>query len=142
LKCPCCAGQGRLFSAGELPGLFIQRVRLAKGLSLKRLSRLTGIHYTSISQIENGKENAGPERLRRIAEALEIPEDELASGELPGRRLWRMRVMARHSQSEAAQALNLARETVSALENGRKAVTNYYSAIYARTYGSHSAQHS
>lgn len=54
-----------------------QRTRLA--LSLKELSKKTGIAVSYLSEIESGKKYPKPEKLIRLAEALEVDYDTLVS---------------------------------------------------------------
>ncbi len=53
--------------------------RLAKGLTLKQLSELSGVHYMKIHQIESGKikpENVTLKNAIKLAKALDCsPED-------------------------------------------------------------------
>jgi len=53
-------------SVGEM----IRETRTARGVSLRQLAEQTGIHFSQLSKIENGKGFAGKGALRRIAEEL------------------------------------------------------------------------
>jgi len=55
-------------------GIAIKIVRTELGLSQERLSQLTGLSQTSISQIENGVKSPTKKSLSKICKALEIPE--------------------------------------------------------------------
>ncbi len=52
-------------------GAELKAIRKAKGISLRALAEEVGIHYASLSKIENGRESCGPDTLSKIAEALD-----------------------------------------------------------------------
>ncbi|HIE95458.1 MAG TPA: XRE family transcriptional regulator [Planctomycetes bacterium] len=54
---------------GEI-GQKLRDLRKSRGITLRALAKEVGIHFSSISNIENGKERCGEETLTRIAEAL------------------------------------------------------------------------
>lgn len=58
-------------------GDIVRRRRTDLGLSLRDLERLTGIHRGPLSEVENGQRVLSGERLRRLADALELPLTEL-----------------------------------------------------------------
>jgi transcriptional regulator with XRE-family HTH domain len=57
--------------------LNLRRIRKARGLSLTQVTVKTGIDPSSLSRIERGIIPSGPGWRRRIAEAFELPEEEL-----------------------------------------------------------------
>jgi hypothetical protein len=54
----------------------LRAIRMAKGYSVEHLALTCGLAISEIVDIENGKD-ADPTRLRRIAQALQLPEDAL-----------------------------------------------------------------
>lgn len=50
--------------------------RLLKGLSIKSLAELVGVHPSTISRIEAGQFQK-PETIKKIAQALEVPMEDL-----------------------------------------------------------------
>lgn len=60
-------------------GLKIRAIRKSKKLSQEKLAELSEIHFTHISDIENGKTNASVHSLYAIASALKVPYSELVS---------------------------------------------------------------
>lgn len=50
----------------------IRELRNEKGLSIRQLADLSGIHYPNLSAIENGKYNARLDTLQKLAEGLNI----------------------------------------------------------------------
>jgi len=57
--------------------LNLRRIRKARGLSLTQVTVKTGIDPASLSRIERGIIPCGPGWRHRIAEAFELPEEEL-----------------------------------------------------------------
>ena len=55
-----------MLSKEEL-GLYLKRCRDTKDLSLREVDKLTGISYTHLNMIENGKRNVTPALLRTLA---------------------------------------------------------------------------
>ncbi len=55
-------------------GLAIKKIRTEKDISQKELSKLTKISPTSLSLIENGVKRPSTKNLKKICDALEIPE--------------------------------------------------------------------
>jgi repressor LexA len=51
-------------------GETLQRLRKARGISLRELAPRVGIHFTHLSHIENGRQPCGRETLIRLAEEL------------------------------------------------------------------------
>lgn len=56
-------------------GPALREIRKGKGISLRALAKEVGIHFASLSNIENDKESIGQETLERIAEALDADVD-------------------------------------------------------------------
>jgi transcriptional regulator with XRE-family HTH domain len=52
-------------------------VRMEKGVTLSELSDQTGINRNTLNGIERARTNPRPDEVKRIAKALEIPEDRL-----------------------------------------------------------------
>ena len=55
-------------------GLAIKKIRTEKSVSQKELSKRTNISTTSLSQIEQGVKRPSAKNLKKICDALEIPE--------------------------------------------------------------------
>lgn len=70
----------------ERTGQRIKERRIARGLSQAALSRLTGIHSSTLSHIEGGFVKPWPGYLSRIAQALgtTVTELEVAQAATPG----------------------------------------------------------
>jgi XRE family transcriptional regulator, fatty acid utilization regulator len=60
-------------------GLKLKQVRTAKDLSLFKLSKLTGLSKSYLNEIEKGKKYPKTDKIVLLAEALEIPYDEIVS---------------------------------------------------------------
>ena len=60
-------------------GLKLKQVRTAKDLSLFKLSKLTGLSKSYLNEIEKGKKYPKTDKIILLAEALEIPYDEIVS---------------------------------------------------------------
>jgi len=56
-------------------GTIICQARRAKAMSQRTLATAARIHQCDLSQIENGETSIGPDRAKRIAEALNINPD-------------------------------------------------------------------
>jgi transcriptional regulator with XRE-family HTH domain len=54
------------------PSRAIRDVRIAKGLSLRALSSLAGLPYSTLSKLENGKMTLTYDKLIRLAQALNV----------------------------------------------------------------------
>lgn len=65
-------------TAIEAIGSIIRELRLSKGISLHKLSRITGIEYSQLSKIERGKVNAGIYTVYVIVKGLELPKEVIA----------------------------------------------------------------
>jgi transcriptional regulator with XRE-family HTH domain len=59
-------------------GAAIRKARKGQGLSIEDLAAKSGVHWTSISVIENGKRNPGWEAVVDLARGLEMDIAELA----------------------------------------------------------------
>jgi len=53
-------------------GSNLRRIRLSRNLSQMKLSELSDIHYTYISQIENGRKSISLIKIYDLAKALEV----------------------------------------------------------------------
>jgi len=65
---------GRILTLGE----FFRHRRLEKGLSLRKLAKLSGVYFSTLSRIERGR-NKHPE-LRTVAaiiQVLDIPHEDV-----------------------------------------------------------------
>ena len=60
-------------------GLKLKQVRAYKDLSLFKLSKLTGLSKSYLNEIEKGKKYPKTDKIILLAEALEIPYDEIVS---------------------------------------------------------------
>jgi transcriptional regulator with XRE-family HTH domain len=65
----------------KVDGKRLKQLRRERALSLRDLSRMTGIAHDSISQLETGKRNAQPRTIRKLAEALGEQPKELMKGD-------------------------------------------------------------
>lgn len=63
--------------SAKLVGTVIQRLRKAKGMSQEVLSGLAGLDRTHYSKIERGLRSPTIDTLFKIAQALDIPPNEL-----------------------------------------------------------------
>lgn len=61
--------------------IFIEKVRLEKGLSLSELARMSGVAKSHISNIESGEKYPTLPTLCKIAKALDVPAASLFSCE-------------------------------------------------------------
>ncbi len=66
-------------------GLKLRQYREAQGLSLRDLAERSGLSISYLSEIEHGKKYPKPQKLLRLAEALNISFDELVSLKLDAR---------------------------------------------------------
>lgn len=60
-----------------MPQNRIREVRMQKGLSLRKLAKITGIPLMPLSYLERGMWPHWPGYIKRIAEALGVSEEEL-----------------------------------------------------------------
>jgi hypothetical protein len=58
-------------------GAIIRELRQSRGISIHKLSRITGIEYSQLSKIERGKVNAGIYTVYVIIKGLELPKEVL-----------------------------------------------------------------
>ena len=63
-------------------GLKVKQLRTAKQLSFKDLSQKTGVSVSYINEIEKGKKYPKEDKLKALADALEVDVEELTSPEL------------------------------------------------------------
>lgn len=54
----------------EQIGAELQTIRVQRGLTVRELGELSGLAFTTISKIENGKYNVSVDILGKVAEAL------------------------------------------------------------------------
>lgn len=59
-------------------GFAIRELRVSRELSIEDLASGAGIHWTSVSRIENGRQNPTWDAVARIAAALEVEMSDLA----------------------------------------------------------------
>jgi transcriptional regulator with XRE-family HTH domain len=55
----------------------LRRLRRARALSQRDLSRITGLAFDTISRLETGKQQAQPKTIRRLAGTLGVEPREL-----------------------------------------------------------------
>lgn len=72
---------GTMASSHETIGSRIARIRRASGLQQQELARRSGLHTSSLNQIERGKRTPTTATIERIATALEVHRDVLLDGE-------------------------------------------------------------
>jgi transcriptional regulator with XRE-family HTH domain len=53
-------------------GSKIQELRVLRGLSVRQLAEMSGVIYSNISKIENGRYNVSVDILGKIADALGV----------------------------------------------------------------------
>ncbi len=58
----------------------LKELRRERALSLRDLGERSGIAYDTINRLENGKQEAQPRTLRRLADALGVEPKELMKG--------------------------------------------------------------
>jgi transcriptional regulator with XRE-family HTH domain len=58
-------------------GKELRRLRRARALSQRDLSRITGVAFDTISRLETGKQQAQPKTIRKMAETLGVEPREL-----------------------------------------------------------------
>ncbi|MFD0679936.1 MULTISPECIES: helix-turn-helix domain-containing protein [unclassified Paenibacillus] len=67
-------------------GIYLKKARESKGVSVNQLALESGISNAQISRIENGRRGIPkPETIRKLAEALQIPYEEMMekAGHMP-----------------------------------------------------------
>ncbi len=64
-------------------GKKLRELRNSRGITLRGLAKEVGIHFSSISNIENGKEGCGEGTLTKLAEALGADVDLLRGSSRP-----------------------------------------------------------
>ena len=60
----------------------IKLLRTQRALSLSELSQLTKLSRVTINRIENGKQKPMPRTIRKLAEALDVPIEEITSEQI------------------------------------------------------------
>lgn len=63
-------------------GTAIEALRRVQSLSLRRLARIAKTSPSQLSRIERGKAGAGDDLLYRLADALNVPVDDITRGEV------------------------------------------------------------
>ena len=58
-------------------GLYLQKRRLEQDLSIRSLAARSGLEYSQVQRIENGKVNAALTTIYALAEGLNIPPSSL-----------------------------------------------------------------
>lgn len=61
----------------KVDGAKLRRLRRARALSQRDLSRMTGVAFDTISRLETGKQEAQHRTIRMLAEALGVEPREL-----------------------------------------------------------------
>lgn len=84
-------------------GLKIRSSRTDKGISLTELAQQTGVSVSYLNEIEKGKKHPKPSKIALIADALDVPYDQLVSLELDKKLL----TVARLLSSEVLKELPL-----------------------------------
>jgi len=62
-------------------GVRLRHLRQGQALSLRDLTRRSGVAFDTISKLETGKRKAQPRTIRKLAEALGVEPKELMKGE-------------------------------------------------------------
>ena len=65
-------------------GAKLRHIRRVQALSLRDLTRRSGVAFDTISKLETGKRRAQPRTIRKLAEALGVEPKELMKGEDDG----------------------------------------------------------
>ena len=65
------------------PSRALRNVRVARGLSLRALSALAGLPYSTLSKLENGKMALTYDKLIRLAQALNVDLKDIVAAEQP-----------------------------------------------------------
>ena len=68
----------------SIDGMRLRRLRQEQALSLRDLTRRSGVAYDTISKLETGKREAQPRTIRKLAVALGVEPKELMKGESDG----------------------------------------------------------
>ena len=68
----------------SVDGTRLRHVRQERALSLRDLSRRSGVAFDTISKLETGKRNAQPRTIRNLAEALDVEPKDLMEGDKDG----------------------------------------------------------
>lgn len=62
----------------------LKQLRKRRALTLQELGDAAGVSYNSVWRLEHGKHGARPSTLRKLAEALNVPVEELVEEEVAG----------------------------------------------------------
>jgi transcriptional regulator with XRE-family HTH domain len=68
----------------EVDGMKLRNLREYRSLSLRELSKRSGVNYNAIWRIEVGRTGAQPRTVRRLAEALGVEPHELLKEDVGG----------------------------------------------------------
>ncbi|MFE6272337.1 helix-turn-helix domain-containing protein [Streptomyces goshikiensis] len=112
----------------------VRAVRRGKEMHQKDLGRAVGVTGPTVARWENGDDFPKGEKLPGIADALELPLDELFPNEGPID-LQLLRCDAGLSVAEAAAVIGTSRVPVSYAETGRRPLSDQYVDPLARAYG-------
>ena len=63
-----------------MDGERLQRLRRQRALSLRELGEMTGVAFDTIHKLENGRREAQPRTIRKLAQALGVQPKELMKG--------------------------------------------------------------
>ena len=77
-------------SMGRLFGFCIQETRMSAGLSVEDAARLSGMEFSEWLAIEDGRVPEDINRLRAMAEAMQVSFDKIASMVLVCRAAWEL----------------------------------------------------
>lgn len=69
------------FNEPETSNIHVKNIRKRKGLSLKKLSEMSGLSVSFLSNYENGKVNISVASLKKISAALDVPISQLLTDE-------------------------------------------------------------
>jgi transcriptional regulator with XRE-family HTH domain len=66
-------------------GSLLKKLRLKKGISIKKLAPYLGVNYTYISKLENSKVNPSTRLIKKLSNYFDYDSDELmiSAGKLP-----------------------------------------------------------
>jgi transcriptional regulator with XRE-family HTH domain len=96
----------------------LRRARTAAGLSTDRLGVLVGVSGATVSRWESGQHAPSPPHLVALAEALDLPIDDLVRIAADQALLVHLRERAGLTAATAARALNISLAAYSRLERG------------------------
>lgn len=70
-------------SEAETSNIHVKNARKRKGISLKKLSEMSGLSVSFLSNYENGKVNISVASLKKISAALDVPISQLLTDDTP-----------------------------------------------------------